>query len=221
MMHSLRGCIVNGEPDATWQYVFGELAQGRKEKIKSELQKLVCRRYWWLTGELFLLYGELGWGPGHREWEGTFLPDPVEDALDRLRNFVRDLTSLPESSRVQAVLDDYMGEARSKTAQILNLVLAGTDAGLLKPFILLYEKVMQRCTIYEIGAARMYCDQYIEGEHDTAFSGFALLLTAGLNRLKVRHRSVKLRRKRQQQMCLPVAYLGASACTQQMIEVMA
>ena len=72
---------------------------------QESLRRKVCAFYPWMTAELFELEGYLGWGPGHREYDGEGYPDPTPDAPDRLQWFQTMLGPLSD------LLDQFIDEA--------------------------------------------------------------------------------------------------------------
>ena len=77
------------------------------EKKRDALRYKVCRDYPWLAFELFDLEGALGWGPGHREYDGDGFPPPLPDAQNRLRAFETIFEQVPPDN----VFPDLIQEA--------------------------------------------------------------------------------------------------------------
>ena len=71
----------------------------------------VCTYYPWLTAEFFELEGYLGWGPGHREYDGEGYPNPTQDAPDRLQWFLDRLG--PPSDMLADLLTEAKGGAKA------------------------------------------------------------------------------------------------------------
>ena len=90
-------------------------------KAKEQLREKVCRHYPWLVSELFELEGVMGWGPGHRDYEGEGFPPPVPDAPDRLQRFMDVLRQIPESDMWQELVYEMKGVRRASKLSALFL----------------------------------------------------------------------------------------------------
>ncbi len=164
------------------------------EQAQRDIRALVVRHHWWLAGELFDVSGRMGWGPGFYDLEE---PDP-EKGIKALQKFVTMLVELPFSSAVDDLIGSVMDlQNRSIEARAMRYTLnisGKENMGYAVDYV--YDRIADRGSEYMLGAARKYYAYYADngGEPEVALAGLVLILTRGLNSLKVRAECVKLRR---------------------------
>jgi len=184
-----RKSMHDGDPRKAWS-VFSSLLSEDEDSAKAYLRRIVCVGHWFLAGELFTLEGKLGWGPGHRDWDGDGLPPRTKAAANRLCGFVFDIASIPPDNR---------------TLNLANALAKGTDKTLLecrtfnyinnKASVVyerrrdrmtaiasfLYDRIVEQKSVYEIGAARIF---YLVDEafpSYVAMAGLLLILVRGIS----------------------------------------
>lgn len=197
-MTSLKEAVASG-PDQAWSYVLTRLSEhtrlgSARDAIQSELTELICKHYWWLAGKFFILEGDLGWGPGHRDdHDGDGYPPPVADAFFRLKNFIQDLALLPPTEAVQSLArQDGEVPVASIESRLFRKVF-GMDRELPQLVEFLYSRIVAIRSVYEIGAARCY-KRFAKENPIQALAGMTLILVRRLNHSDVEAESAILRR---------------------------
>lgn len=181
-----------------FQYAMRELEAGNDRRLHAEMRKAVCRYFWWMTGEFFILEGDLGWGPGHREYDGDApFPPRVCGYWRNVDAFLHDLGCLRRSRAVEALAGARWDRANTSVeARTLRFLYARlrTDAEVLN---YLYERLATSRSEYEVGAARVFMGLVKDDPSmaPLACAGLALLLAKQLRRVSVRKEVALARRQ--------------------------
>jgi hypothetical protein len=170
---------------------FQEMAHGFQQRLRKE----VCMNYPWLAGELFVLEGELGWGPGFREHEGEFYPPELPEARQRMTGFLQMLDMVqPNVDLLNELVSKarYQFDPKESTVLMLRTVL---NARLLLRNTLanwMYGKIANYHSPYTLGGARMYYSVWgLQQNFTLAMAGMVWLLHKPLNPLVARAETVK------------------------------
>jgi hypothetical protein len=153
---------------------------GEYERLLARLTNYVTKNCWYMAGELYWLFGELGQGPGieDRDWDDNLLyPLPNGSSRELLSDFVDDLKILPAANPVEVVDQDVFKVACKKRNM--------DDGVLWKP----YHKIVMEKSEYEIGAARIFGALVANTKMETVHIGLAgliLILMQGIDRTQIR-----------------------------------
>jgi hypothetical protein len=174
-------------------------------KLDTELD--VARKFPWMTGELFTLEGDLGWGPGFREWDGPdYFPPMRHEALQKMKEFCTDLDTMkPES-----LLDDFIRSLRQKRDNIAVSMLKSCERASEKQRVSvvhkLYASVVNAHPLYTIGAACIYLSVWlVDRKYLLAVSGLLWLLCNPLTK-----RQALLQKARNKMECGTSALINSS-----------
>jgi len=178
-----------------WQYVstldyFAE----HVEDFKDDLRFVVCRDYGWLASELFSIEGELGWGPGFREYEGMFFPPPTRSSYAMMTTFLNTLQRVEKDiTLIQMLRNARVGYYPDKPTTLLARTLsvrAGNKDKLVDHF---YNKIASNINnTYTIGAARLYHSMWShQKKFCLAVAGLIRLAFTPLNRISARAETVR------------------------------
>ena len=165
------------------------------DAFRQRLRFLVALRYGWLAAELFDIEGELGWGPGHRDWEEALFPPPTEDSNAHMRTFLKTLESVrPDEGLEEMLRDAANGLWRNLAGKNLVRVFKARlvrRSGLITYF---YGKVAEMHDAYTLGAARIYLALWTQ-QHKFRLSlaGLVRLLFNPLTAVGVRAETVQRR----------------------------
>lgn len=193
----LREYVEAGDLHGAWDYVFDLMHRKRLELFRVELEDLVTLDYWWLSGELFTLLGEGGLGPGHRvDWDPEDLyPRPKRDFSRKLFEFLQILTCIPASNAVSdLIMNAHLGLTAATDAIRLGRLLDLHALYGHRVLWLLYDKIIEQMSCYEVGGARLYCSKGMEDDPGVGITGLFLIWTRGLVRSHVLANIVKARR---------------------------
>lgn len=165
------------------------------ESFRQNLRFLVARDYGWLASELFGIEGDLGWGPGNREWDGDFFPPPTDDSWAHMTTFLRTLASVRKDHELLDMLADASrGTWKTIAGKYITSAVNAREAshgGLISFY---YGKVAECRNSYTLGAARVYLAMWTQ-QHKfrLAVAGLVRLLFQPLSKLTVRAETVKRR----------------------------
>jgi hypothetical protein len=125
-MLALEEVILYGDKDSSWKLVKSWLGLEQRKKALSQITYVVCKHFWWLSGEWFWITGSLGWNTGFKDWEDVSMlyPPPLADCKTQLRWFLNDLCDIRPSKQVTEMLEyadkqKYVHEASNSNLQIL------------------------------------------------------------------------------------------------------
>jgi hypothetical protein len=153
-------------------------------RLNTELD--VAQKFPWLTGELFTLEGDLGWGPGFRDWDGPdYFPPMRRDALPKMKEFCADLDTM----KPEGLLDDFIRSLRKKKDGFAVSMLKSCERANEKKRVSvvnrLYASIVTAHPLYTIGAARIYLSVWlVDSEYLLAISGLLWLLCNPLTKRK-------------------------------------
>ena len=168
------------------------------ESFRQNLRFLVARDYGWLASELFEIEGELGWGPGHREWDGDFFPPPTTESSAHMMTFLRTLATVRRDTELMELLTAAArGTWHTPAGRFIERavhVRETSRSGIIQYF---YGKIATRHSEYTLGAARIYLAMWTQQRRfKLAVSGLIRLLFQPLTRLGVRAETVLRRTRR-------------------------
>lgn len=158
-------------------------------EFRQELRRTVCLDYCWLVSELFELEGDLGWGPGHREFEEDYLPPRVLSSQAHMETFLNTLERVRKDTTIRDLLNQSINDKRS--AQIAKCLTARRvmRSGVVQ---LMYSRVAMYRSAYTLGGARMYLSMWTdEGQYAIAVAGLINLLHNPLSKLSVGAETVR------------------------------
>ena len=158
-------------------------------EFRQELRKTVCLDYSWLVSELFELEGDLGWGPGHREFEEDYLPPRVLSSHAHMETFLNTLERVRKDTTIRDLLNQSINDKRS--AQIAKCL---TARQVMRSDVvqLMYSRVAMYRSAYTLGGARMYLSMWTdEGQYALAVAGLINLLHNPLSKLAVGAETVR------------------------------
>ena len=189
--------VLEGDHQQAWQEIKTLTGQGIVGVRKSlfRISYVVCRHYWWLTGEWEKRSGYLGWSPGDRDWEDQLVyPDPLPDAYLKLRHFVMDLCQITPSSAVDRLIQSAECGSKSSEASYLRYIL-NTSVRLGRSFgSSLYDYVADNMSCYETMAARPpFFLLFTKSAWKVANATLLLIASRGLEEMQVQSSLVKLR----------------------------
>lgn len=164
-----------------------------EHSARIEIRDVVCTDYWLQAGEYFTLEGELGWGPGHREWDQEDLDPPLmQGAVQKLRQFLHRLAALEPTPILTAIKANPSSVAGSFFERMclvrrLGQTKPGQDKTLeYKILEIVYSRIANHRSHYELGGARAFLKLWMEtGKFQTAVAGLINVLVYGLPKEKV------------------------------------
>ena len=134
-----------------------------KEEFRMLMHRVVGVDYPWLASELYAIEGELGWGPGFRDFEDRFflMPPETPAARSRMKNFVRTIEmSRPDKAIKNVILEAVVhNEPTTRKARMLRKYLChATPINKNSLVHKVYGCVLNRHfpKTYVVGAARIY-----------------------------------------------------------------
>ena len=135
-----------------------------REEYRMFMHRVVGEKYPWLTAELYTIEGELGWGPGFRDYEEDFFLTPPEtpSARSRMKNFVHTLDSVePDLTISNAVSEVHRNEPTTHYAKMLRRYVRKAEAAngnrehlIRRTYYCIADRYFPET--YVIGAARIY-----------------------------------------------------------------
>lgn len=183
----LKTLLASKDGEAAFSHLLDVWRTYGEDAAHTELLKVICERYWRTAGEYFELEGRLGWGPGHREWEGESDYPPMEQgAVDSLRMFLHKLASMsPEPILAK------LAKSEDKAGVIFRKTVLGSKAGEYRILEVIYSKIANLRTPYELGAARPFFKLWSDlGRFEAAMAGLVAILVKGLDRKQVQREMV-------------------------------
>lgn len=204
-------CLDQGKDEA-WAYVFESLIKGREQQVQWELRETVCCHYWWLTGVLWELEGELGWEAGDREWDGdTYMPRPTRTSWAGLKKFIFRLSETPRSEVIPHMLVSVDDPANlSLEARTFRRLMERTDQDMQRAVWYMYDRILTIGTVYQLAAAREFFRMAEAGSRFLAVCGMILILARKLDPLKAAQEQTMLRHF---QATRPTSAYSAINCT--------
>lgn len=182
------------------------------DRFRGNLRFAVCRKYPWLSAELFALEGLLGWGPGFREYDGEFFPPPLPEAPGQMTRFLQLLSQMYPNS----VLADLIGRAEKgigSASQTRMLITALNARIKTREHVvrLLYARIANQHSPYTLGGARMFLFLWTHQRHYAlATAGIIWLLHQPLIPVQVRAETVRRKLMLQRTVSSSSANLHAS-----------
>jgi hypothetical protein len=179
-----------------WQAFAKMLMKEGAATAHKELRKTVCEHYWWLSGELYDLEGDLGWSAGFHSWEGdSYFPIPQPNPAARLHRFIDCLAELPFSSSVSHLKQLYRSKVNPKALEprMIQFLFTKFPGHPEEAVAFAYNRIATVRSEYELGAARPFLRLSLDdGLHLSALAGLVMILCRGLSQLTVRADMVKL-----------------------------
>jgi len=163
------------------------------ENFRQRLRAVVCRDYGWLASELFEIEGELGWGPGIREYDGEFFPPRTPSSTALMQTFLNTLTRARKDTELTEMIRlARLGVTKDKATALLAVSLAAKEVDWHKLIHHFYGRVSELRDTYTLGAARMYLALWTQ-QHNfaVAVAGLIRLLVKPLSKLWVRAETVR------------------------------
>ena len=158
-------------------------------EFRQDLRRTVCTDYCWLVSELFELEGDLGWGPGHREFEEDYLPPRVLSSHAHMETFLNTLERVRKDTTIRDLIS---GAITDKRADQISKCLTARKVVQGDVVQLMYSRVAMYRSAYTLGGARMYLSMWTdEGQYALAVSGLINLLYNPLSKLSVGAETVR------------------------------
>jgi hypothetical protein len=164
-------------------------------EFRKTLHFEVGRNFPWLAAEVFALEGQLGWGPGFRDYDGEFFPDPVPCAWQQMSKFLELLSILqPDDVLVRSVekVRRGVGEDSTRFSRMLSTSLRAQEVKRQDVVDLLYRRVAIAHSAYTLGGARTFRALWtMQARYVLAVAGLAWLLHYPLIPVRVRAETVR------------------------------
>jgi len=165
-----------------------------ESEAQKKLRRVVCNRYWWLAGDMFTIFGLLGWGPGHRDLTERDTPGLARLELNKLL-YVLAVTK-PVDEVEDVVISSLDVHDTSLEAQTVRQLLGVYEWEFsTKPIWHVYDLIANRGNLYQHGAAREFVNYYYDGaDPSIVLAGLVLILLRELTPERVRQRKEELRK---------------------------
>ena len=158
-------------------------------EFRQKLRRIVCLDYCWLVSELFELEGDLGWGPGHREFDEDYLPPRVLSSHAHMETFLNTLERVRKDTTIRDLIS---GAITDKRAAQISKCLTARKVVQSDVVQLMYSRVAMYRSAYTLGGARMYLSMWTdEGQYALSVSGLINLLHNPLSKLSVGAETVR------------------------------
>lgn len=179
-----------------WRHVRQMPGEENIRQFRERLHLIVGRDYRWLASELFEIEGELGWGPGVREWGGDGYPPATAASAAMMETFLRTLeSSQKDDTLILSLWDASRGRVTDTFSRMLTKYLKVRDVNRHAVIQHFYARVATTRSVYTLGAARIYLLLWLrQRRFKLALAGLLHLLLHPLNKLVVRAETVRRRK---------------------------
>lgn len=158
-------------------------------EFRQKLRRTVCLDYCWLVSELFDLEGDLGLGPGHREFDEDYLQPKVISSHAHMETFLNTLERVRKDTTIRDLIS---GTITDKRAAHVSKCLTARKVVQGDVVHLMYSRVAMYRSAYTLGGARMYLSMWTdERQYALAVSGLINLLHNPLSKLSVGAETVR------------------------------
>lgn len=166
------------------------------EQFRQNLRMVVARDYCWLCGELFRIEGELGWGPGFRDYDGDeMFPPETWEAKALMTTFLNTLERVDKDKRLIAMLSDSRkGRAVNKATAMLRKCRGARVANRNAVIHHFYLRIARggNAATYSLAAARVYRSLWTQqNKFLLALAGLINLFCTPLTELTARAETVE------------------------------
>lgn len=169
-------------------------------EFREKVRMTVARDYPWMVAELFEIEGDLGWGPGFREYDDEYscFPERTWYANAKMLTFLKTLEHCEKDNALVQAIQEAKGMPTRKLATMLRRFMEKTDKNDYEEFRAIckvYGLIATRRSEYTLGGARIYFALYTEQKKFLlALAGLLRLFYSPLVKVKVDAETIRRQR---------------------------